>query len=144
MSPLPRPMQISTRVGVIQVMCALLLAVVGVFVSLQLNIRTDLAAMSPATPGAVACKFGPMTLPQSAKADWGFFFLRHRSPHPAECKADHKSSSHGIPQVRGCGTSLTPPDRSAWVIFRNLAHAGTADQKNREWIGTAHNGLAFI
>ena len=24
------------------------------------------------------------------------------------------------------------------------AQAGTADQKNREWIGTAHNGLAFI
>ena len=74
----------------------------------------------------------------------GRFVTTHRSPHPAECKADHKSSSHGIPQVRGCGTSLTPPDRSAWVIFRNLAHAGTADQKNREWIGTAHNGLAFI
>ena len=40
-------MQISTSVGVVQVMCALLLAVVGVFVSLQLNIRTDLAAREP-------------------------------------------------------------------------------------------------
>ena len=89
-------------------------------------------------------QFGPMTLPQSAKADWGFFFLRHWSPHPAQYKADHKSSSHGIPKLGGCGSSLTPPDRSAWVISRNLAHAGTADQKNREWIGTAHNGLAFI
>ena len=83
-------MQISTSVGVVQVMCALLLAVVGVFVSLQLNIRTDLAAVSPAT-----------TLPQSAKADWGFFFLRHWSPHPAQYKADHKSSSHGIPKLGG-------------------------------------------
>ena len=94
-------MQISISVGVVQVICALLLAVVGVFVSLQLNIRTDLAAVSPATPGAVAYKFGPMTLPQSAKADWGFFFLRHWSPHPAQSKADHKSSSHGIPKLGG-------------------------------------------
>jgi hypothetical protein len=39
--------------------------------------------------------------PQSAKTDWGFFFLRRRSPHPALSKADHKSSSRGIPQARG-------------------------------------------
>src|SRR6478735_5234085 len=39
----------------------------------------------PATPGAVACKYGPMTLPQSAKADWGFFFA---GPRPAQFKAD--------------------------------------------------------
>src|SRR6516162_4206640 len=38
---------------------------------------------APATPGAGACKFGPLTLPQSAKADWGFFF------RPTQFKADH-------------------------------------------------------
>jgi hypothetical protein len=32
------------------------------------------APKQPATPGAGVCKFGPLTLPQSAKADWGFLF----------------------------------------------------------------------
>ena len=94
-------MQISTSVGVVQVMCALLLAVVGVFVSLQLNIRTDLAAVSPATPGAVALQIRANDFAPVSQSRLGLFLPETLVPHPAQYKADHKSSSHGIPQVRG-------------------------------------------
>ena len=70
--------------------------------------------------------------------------LRMTAAELAGAEPGDGSLARGDGRSRQGLSSLTPPDRSAWVISRNLAHAGTADQKNREWIGTAHNGLAFI
>ena len=91
-----------------------------------------------ATPGAGACEFGPLTLPQSAKADWGFFFLR-RSPS-AQPKADPESASQDIPQLGGWGSSLTPlrvqPEREEGSFGSRESHTMT--------LAPVHSGRGIV
>ena len=105
-------MQISTSVGVVQVMCALLLAVVGVFVSLQLNIRTDLAAVSPATPGAVALQIRSNDFAPVSQSRLGLFVPETLVPTPINTKLI-MSRHHRISLKLGGIARLTPAEHSA-------------------------------
>src|SRR5262249_26745957 len=71
---------------------------------------------------AGACKFGPLTLPQSAKADRGFFFRRSPSPPEWWARRQRCSLRCGGLGVRTQPLLLPRADRPAAALVPSTSH----------------------